>query len=77
MDEAIAVLQQAIKRSGEGRQDGPDVRLALRSLRFVGVPNDCLRYFWDSCIADNQIGRSQGMNAALNRIELFRAGKLK
>ena len=77
MDEAIAVLRTAVQRSGEGPQTGADVRLALKALRFVGVPNEALRYFWSSCQTENEIGRGQSMNAALNRIELIRAGKLR
>lgn len=77
MDEAIDVLRQACARSGQGKQVGPDVRLALKALRFVGVPNEAIRYFWTACQAENDIGRSQNMNAALNRIELHRTGRLK
>ena len=77
MDDAIAVLAAAVERSGAGVQTGPDVRLALRTLAFVGVPRSACAYFWDSCGVENEIGRSQSMNAALNRIRLFREGKLK
>ncbi|RZI61431.1 MAG: hypothetical protein EOP94_00370 [Zymomonas sp.] len=76
MDDAMDVLHAAVMRSGEGPQTGADVRLALKALRFVGVPADAICYFWDGCQAENEIGRSQSMNAALNRIELIRAGKL-
>ncbi len=76
MDDAIAVLRAAVTRSGEGPQTGADVRLALKALRFVGIPAADIRYFWTSCQTDNEIGRSQSMNAALNRIELIRAGRL-
>ncbi|VWX48729.1 hypothetical protein [Novosphingobium sp. 9U] len=76
MDDAVAVLREAVRRSDEGPQTGAEVRLALKALRFVGVPSDAIRYFWQACQADNDIGRSQSMNAALNRIELIRAGKL-
>jgi len=76
MDDAIAVLRAAVMRAGEGPQVGADVRLALKALRFVGIPNADIRYFWESCQTDNEIGRSQSMNAALNRIELVRSGKL-
>lgn len=75
MDEAIEVLRAAAHRANQGQQTGPDVRLALKALRFLGIPNDAIRYFWDSCQAENHIGRSQSMNAALNRIELIRKGK--
>lgn len=76
MDEAIEVLRAASLRADEGKQTGADVRLALKALRFVGVPSEAIRYFWDSCQAENPIGRAQGMTAALNRIELIRQGRL-
>lgn len=76
MDEAIAVLRAACRRSSEGPQTGADVRLAIKALRFVGIPKDALAYFWDSCQTEQEIGRSQSMNAALNRIELIRKGRL-
>ncbi|PXA86522.1 hypothetical protein DMC47_34240 [Nostoc sp. 3335mG] len=77
MDEAIEVLRAAVDRSGKAKQTGADVRLALKTLRFVGVPAEAIRYFWESCGTDNDIGRSQNMAAALRRIELFQAGKLR
>jgi hypothetical protein len=73
MDEAMEVLRAAVGRSGSGKQTGADVRLALKALRFVGVPAEAIRYFWDSCQAENEIGRSQNMSAALRRIELLSA----
>ena len=73
MDEAIAVLQAAVDRSDKGKQTGPDVLLALKALRFIGVPNEALRYFWQSCQSENEIGRAQNMSAALRRIELLRS----
>ena len=75
MDDAIAVLMAALDRSAEGPQTGPDVRLALRALQFLGVPRADCRYFWEGCAADNEIGRAQSMNAALNRIRLSLNGK--
>jgi hypothetical protein len=76
MDEAIAVLRAAIDRARTEKQLGPDVQLALKALRFTGVPAEGIRYFWQVCGSDNEIGRTQNMNAALNHIELFRSGKL-
>ncbi|TZG24590.1 hypothetical protein [Sphingomonas montanisoli] len=70
MDDAVAVLQAAVDRCKQGKQRGADVRLALRVLRFAGIPGADLRYFWESCLTDNEIGRSQNMSAALNRIKL-------
>ena len=75
MDDAIAVLSAALDRCAEGPQTGPDVRLALRALQFLGVPRADCRYFWEGCAADNEIGRAQSMNAALNRIRLSLSGK--
>ena len=75
MDDAIAVLTAALDRCAEGPQTGPDVRLALRALQFLGVPRADCRYFWEGCAADNEIGRAQSMNAALNRIRLSLNGK--
>jgi hypothetical protein len=76
MDDKMEVLRAAVTRSGQGKQTGADVRLALKALRFVGVPAEAIRYFWEGCGADNEIGRSQTMMAALRRIELIRDGKL-
>ena len=73
MDEAMEVLRAAVSRSGECMQTGADVRLALKALRFVGVPAEAIRYFWESCQSENEIGRSQNMSAALRRIELLSA----
>lgn len=75
MDDAIAVLAAALDRCAEGPQTGPDVRLALRALQFLGVPRADCRYFWEGCAADNEIGRAQSMNAALNRIKLSLSAK--
>ena len=58
-----------------GATDGPDLRLALRALQFRGVPRAECRYFWKGCAADNEIGRAQRMNAALNRIRHLLSGK--
>ncbi|MCW1432500.1 hypothetical protein OLX23_25640 [Novosphingobium sp. JCM 18896] len=77
MDDAIEVLHAASLRADEGPQTGADVRLALKTLRFVGVPAEAIRYFWDSCQTENAIGRAQGMTAALNRIKLIREGRLE
>jgi hypothetical protein len=76
MDEAIEVLRAALERCEQGPQTGPDVRLALKALRFSGIPADAIRGFWDGASGDHDIGRQQSMNAALNRIVLFKQGKL-
>lgn len=67
----MEVLRAAVGRSDAGKQTGADVRLALKALRFVGVPAEAIRYFWESCQCENDIGRSQNMSAALRRIELL------
>lgn len=36
----MEVLRRAALRSDEGKQTGPEIRLALKALRFVGIPND-------------------------------------
>jgi len=69
MDEALEVLRAAVGRSDTGKQTGADVRLALKALRFVGIPTEAIRYFWESCQSENEIGRAQNMSAALRRIE--------
>jgi hypothetical protein len=43
MDDAIEVLRAAVERSGKSKQMGADVRLALKALRFVGVPAEAIR----------------------------------
>lgn len=57
----MAVLRAAIHLSNDGPQTGADVRLALKALRFVGVPADAIRYFWQACQAENDIGSSQSI----------------
>ena len=75
MDDAIAVLNAALDRCADGPQTGPDVRLALGALQFAGVPRADCRYFWEGASAENEIGRAQSMNAALNRISLHLKGR--
>ena len=74
VNEALDVLRAAVDRSEQGKQVGADVRLALKALRFVGIPTEAIRYFWESCQSENDIGRSQNMSAALRRIELLVMG---
>ena len=68
MDDALAVLSAALDRCAEGPQTGADVRLTLGALQFAGVPRADCRYFWEGASADNEIGRAQSLNAALNRV---------
>jgi hypothetical protein len=53
MDDSVAVLREAVKRTRHGPQTGADVRLAFKALRFVGIPAEAVRYFWDSCQTNN------------------------
>jgi hypothetical protein len=57
MDDAIEVLRAVVARSSKGIQVGAEIRLAL----------------WEACQSENDIGRSQNMNAALRMIEMQRA----
>jgi hypothetical protein len=59
MDDAIIVLQAAVNRAGRGKQLRAGVRLALKALRFVGVPAEAICYFCDACGSENEIGSAQ------------------
>ncbi len=61
----------------EEPQIGPDVRVSLPTLRFVGVPKEARAYFLNACRTNKEIGRSQNMNAAITRISLLRDGELQ
>jgi hypothetical protein len=73
--EALAILDHAADNAKA--IDLEQVRKALRALHEHRVNKDALIYFWDAANSSQQIGRSQGMNAARNRIRLFVEGKLK
>jgi hypothetical protein len=69
IDRALDLLREALASSRNGTQQTEAVRLALRVLR-PHCPQSWLVYFWDACATENEIGRHQSMNAALNGIEL-------
>lgn len=55
-------------RSGEGRVDTVEVRLALRCLLHHCPVRWPLAMFWEAAATDNDIGRSQGCTAGFNGI---------
>lgn len=73
--EALAILDHAADNSKA--LDLEEVRKALRALHKHRINKDALVYFWDAANSPQQIGRSQSMNAARNRLRLFVEGKLK
>ena len=62
------VLRAATGRSSQGRIDGVEVKLALRCLLPHCPERWPLVLFWDAAQQDNEIGRAQGVTAALNGI---------
>lgn len=64
---ACAVLDDAVERSKRMQVQTADVRLALRVLQPY-CPREGLVAFWEAGDGDNDIGRAQATNAALNRI---------
>lgn len=74
---SLHILRAAVVRSGSGRVDGMEVRLALRSLLHHCPERWPLEQYWDAASQENEIGRSQGVTAALNGIirQLRRAGR--
>lgn len=75
IDLSVRLLRAAMLRSGRGRVDTIEVRLALRCLLFHCAERWPLELFWDAAGGDNDIGRSQGTTAAFNGIvRQLRAG---
>ena len=74
---SVHILRAAVARSGEGRIDGMEVRLALRCLLYHCPERWPLEQYWDAAAQENEIGRSQGVTAAFNGIvrQLRRAGR--
>ena len=68
IDLALRVLRAAMERSGRGRVDTIEVRLALRCLLGHCPERWPLTQFWESAAQDNEIGRSQGCTASFNGI---------
>ena len=68
IDLSLRILRAAMVRSGQGRVDGIEVRLALRCL-LPHCPDEWpLSLFWDAAQSANDIGRAQGCTAAFNGI---------
>ena len=74
---ALRILRAAMTRSGEGRVDTIEVRLALRCLLHHCPERWPLALFWDAAAQENDIGRAQGCTAAFNGVvrQLRRAGR--
>ena len=78
IDLSIRILRAAMVRSGSGRVDTIEVRLALRCLLHHCPDRWPLEMFWDAARGDNAIGRAQGCTAGFNGIvrQLRLAGRL-
>ncbi|WP_354291198.1 hypothetical protein [Sphingomonas sp. PvP055] len=68
IDLSVQILRAAVAASPEQRVDTIAVRLALRVLMPHCPERWPLTAFWDSASGDNEIGRFQSTNAALNGI---------
>jgi hypothetical protein len=68
IDLSLRILRSAMMRSGAGRVDTIEVRLALRCLLHLCPERWPLGLFWDAAGTDNEIGRAQGCTAAFNGI---------
>ncbi|WP_277969330.1 hypothetical protein [Sphingomonas echinoides] len=68
IDLAVQILRAAVAASPEQRVDTIAVRLALRVLMPHCPERWPLVAFWDGSSGDNEIGRFQSTNAALNGI---------
>lgn len=68
IDLAIRILRGAMTRSGSGRVDTIEVRLALRCLLHHCPDRWPLAMFWEAAATDNDIGRAQGCTAGFNGI---------
>ena len=77
IDLALRVVRSAMQRSGHGRVDTIEVRLALRCLLHHCPERWPLAMFWDAASQENDIGRAQGTTAAFNGVvkQLRRAGR--
>lgn len=65
---SLHILRAAAARSGKGKIDTIEVRLALRCLVAHCPERWPLDMFWSSASTDHDIGRAQGCTAALNGI---------
>jgi hypothetical protein len=68
IDLSVRVLRAAMVRSGQGKVDCIEVRLALRCLLPHCPDRWPLTLFWDAACGDNDIGRAQGCTAAFNGV---------
>lgn len=68
-DEALSTLQSALDRTKDTPHNTEAVRQALRSLLPIISDKSWLTYFWESAESENEIGRWQNGNAALNGIK--------
>lgn len=68
IDLAVRILRSAMTRSGAGRVDTIEVRLALRCLLQHCPDQWPLAMFWEAAATDNDIGRAQGCTAGFNGI---------
>ncbi|KTT98143.1 hypothetical protein NS355_09865 [Sphingomonas yabuuchiae] len=68
IDLSLHILRGAAARSGKGKVDTIEVRLALRCLIAHCPERWPLDMFWNSAGTDHDIGRAQGCTAALNGI---------
>jgi len=68
IDLSVRILRSAMSRSGQGRVDTIEVRLALRCLLGHCPDRWPLELFWDAARGENDIGRAQGCTAAFNGV---------
>lgn len=68
IDLSLHILRAAVARSGKGKVDTIEVRLALRCLLTHCPERWPLDMFWSSAATDHDIGRGQGCTAAFNGI---------
>lgn len=65
---ALAIIDEAAEVAFEVRGPQGDVVEALRFLSNYGIERETLKWFWRSLDSENDIGRSQNVNASRNRI---------
>jgi hypothetical protein len=77
IDLSVRILRAAMARSGSGKVDTIEVRLALRCLISHCPERWPLDLFWSAAATGHDIGRTQGCTAAFNGIirQLRRAGR--
>lgn len=77
IDLSVRILRGAMLRSGDGRVDTIEVRLALRCLIAHCPQRWPLDMFWSAAATAHDIGRAQGCTAAFNGIvrQLRTAGR--